>query len=91
MSDIALGHHGAYVMVPLRLIEGRWKATNAGRDAILTGVRRCMDLSCDGHPPLPTVVELVELLGVGDGAINDVGQVPVHPSSPVDGAASERP
>lgn len=90
MSDISLGHHGAYVMVPLRLIEGRWMADNAGRDAILTGVRRCVD-GCDivshVHPRLPTVQELVKLLSVGDGATNI--QVPVTQSSPSDGATRE--
>jgi hypothetical protein len=85
MSDLSLGHHGAYVMVPLRLIEGRWMAmTNAGRDSVLTGVRRCADMNCGDHPRLPTVQELMELLCVGDGACS-TELVPVTQPSPSDG------
>lgn len=87
MRNVSADGHVAVVMVKLRLIEGRWMAEQEAGRGNLAGFRHCRTLCDDGHPPLPTMAELRDLLCVGDGAVQE--QVPVVPSSPHNGATRE--
>lgn len=86
-------------MIRLRLAEGRWMADRKtggdvsspgsfASDFNATTIEHCTGVCDDAHPPLPSVVELAELLRVGDGASahDSCPQVPNDESSSVVGA-----